>query len=268
MQEQVILSFKTTWKSINPANPSYINTISVCLHSVNLQRFKMWLLSGLIINLIAAWSLEVKYYPLEKKICRTTIDFREFNEIYRPINETEPPLLYLLSINTLVNFPYVSLNRFEYHREGTCQDSNRVYWNYENMSFRSMDKSGCSFHFDWPTTLFYFNDNLTLGILIEGSLLNKTRHVLSYQEFRQRPIPSKREVQDLVMHYEGDFINLEDTNEGFSTFIIGGTPIPNCSCSNNFGHPFSFTNQLGSFQYIFLAIILLYFIVVIVYGML
>lgn len=169
----------------------------------------------------------------EKWEPRLIVSNEKFDEIYRPINQTEEePLVYLVSIKIVRNSNFVSIIRAEYDESGACQDQNRVTWHSGNMSVESKAKSGCSYAFQWESVLVYFNHNFTLGVLTECSLKKKIHHVIfSYNG--NGKLPSKGEVQDLVMHYEGDEINLEETKEGFLTFMSSSDAFPHCSCQNH-----------------------------------
>lgn len=178
-------------------------------------------------------SLQDDCYLRDRWDPQRVIFHKRFHEIYRPMNESEPSLAYLLWGNMAHSPPYVSIDRVEYQPGGSCVDRNVAKYHAMNMSLISMDRSACTFHFDWPKVLIYFNKNLTLGILTECSMLKKIRHVLyDGQPDLLLGTPTKTEIQNLVMHYEGDTIDLNNTSLGIVSLKYENHTNVDCLCTN------------------------------------
>lgn len=166
-----------------------------------------------------------------------------------------PPVVYLLKIRVVGSPAFVSIERLEYRENMTCQDHNMAKWHTGNMSIIST--GGCSFRFDWAQVLVYFNADFTLGVITECSSPEKIRHVLYSPFAMDNPLPTKTEVQDVVMQYEGDTIHLNDTFENFKTFPYKNKSIPKCFCSND-THPQQKSHLFGDFRYVILVCFLLF----------
>lgn len=218
----------------------------------------MWFLSILFLSFGLQSSFSLKDCSLIKKWIPNSEELqnRRFDEIYSPVDAKILPMaFFLLVINS--NPPILTIQSVEKPEKDNCLDANFADWYATNMSFiTNTTIVGCSRHFDWETILIYFNEKSTLGILTECSGPRKIHHVLYSYKDESKIIPSKREVQDLAMRFEGKKINLNNTSEDILTFEIDlGASTPKCLCD------VPTTIEISSY-YVVLASVILFIVIV------
>lgn len=191
----------------------------------------MWLLY--LVSLFCLYSFSASLVEdclLKEKwiLSRPPLETLNLDEIYRPIDQWDIHISYQVYFDTVIRPPYIEISRST--NNGTCSTLEVMNWNLEDMFLKS-NQLGCS-DWDWPTVLVYFNDDLTLGVLTECSRSKKIRHVLSDQGARKNITPPMQEVQDLIMRYEKEVVDLSyGTTEANIQF---DWDVKSCNCSTKY----------------------------------